>query len=690
VIEASVIIGFRDWGLDRLALALRSHAEASMARELEIIVSDYGSQDAKSVAEVTARYGAKCVRTEVKGPWSRSRALNAGAAVARGKVVITTDADILFSPDSHQVVLECVARAPRTVQLVQCRDLALQHLDKSIVRLDWSRFELDSVFRPRWGMGGMLAVDLDVFEAVRGYDERMEIYGSEDIDFANRLRRAGFRVNWIDDRRCRIYHVAHESSRQSADATSEGRAALQLNTDIRNNDATWIRNLHWRFPRPSRAPLVTVSIATYNRAEFLADCLRSVLLQSVQDFEVVVVDDGSTDNTEQVVKGFDDNRIRYIPQDHQGVSAARNAGLSEARAPFVVVQDDDDIMLPWRLAAHFEGLTEGMHGTYGGWIDFDNATGAMTARPGREFGLAQMLYCGGVMTHGSLMVRTDVLRHFGYDPKLHAGEDFNLALRMTFSGIRFGHTGHFHILRRFHGDNLTQTISEHQKDVARRTAGFFRKRYTTAEEAELRSQARAVPLMKCHGGEDLERNAGPYLPERSVSSDVFVRTQNHQVTAMVVAYALEMGLGHRVYAVQVPGGAAPEELICISSVQPAHIFALHKLGAKVSRDTARPALDPESSAGFPVPDVADILARVDDLIANRLSFYGVLALPVAESGGVGLEEPVWEQSRLVAIGGLPFILGITTFPDLASAAAAMSNIRKRVDGASIYILQREA
>jgi len=86
----------------------------------------------------------------------------------------------------------------------------------------------------------------------------------------------------------------------------------------------------------------SVIIPTYNRRDFLKIAIESVLAQAFSDFELIIVDDGSTDTTPQLVKSFNDKRIRYLQQDNRGPSAARNSGIRNAKAEYICFLDSDD------------------------------------------------------------------------------------------------------------------------------------------------------------------------------------------------------------------------------------------------------------------------------------------------------------------------------------------------------------
>lgn len=100
-----------------------------------------------------------------------------------------------------------------------------------------------------------------------------------------------------------------------------------------------------------QSPLVSVVIPTHNRAPIICDAVRSALAQTYRDVEVVVVDDGSTDNTLEVLEERfgRDPRVRVISRQQGGVAAARNSGIAEARGEYLAFLDSDDTWLPWKL-----------------------------------------------------------------------------------------------------------------------------------------------------------------------------------------------------------------------------------------------------------------------------------------------------------------------------------------------------
>jgi glycosyltransferase involved in cell wall biosynthesis len=97
-------------------------------------------------------------------------------------------------------------------------------------------------------------------------------------------------------------------------------------------------------------PTVSVIIPTYNQANFIDKAIESVLSQTYQDFEIIVINDGSTDNTEEIIRGFKDKRVKYVKKyKNKGISVARNIGIKVARGKYIALLDSDDEWLPEKL-----------------------------------------------------------------------------------------------------------------------------------------------------------------------------------------------------------------------------------------------------------------------------------------------------------------------------------------------------
>ncbi|WP_427162491.1 glycosyltransferase family 2 protein [Aliinostoc sp. HNIBRCY26] len=107
---------------------------------------------------------------------------------------------------------------------------------------------------------------------------------------------------------------------------------------------------------PKKTPTVAVIIPLYNKGEYIARTLNSILNQTYQNLEIIVVNDGSTDNSADIVKNYQDSRIKLIHQTNAGPGAARNRGMSETQADFLSFLDADDEWLPDFLATSIHHL----------------------------------------------------------------------------------------------------------------------------------------------------------------------------------------------------------------------------------------------------------------------------------------------------------------------------------------------
>lgn len=197
-------------------------------------------------------------------------------------------------------------------------------------------------------------------------------------------------------------------------------------------------------------PVVSVVIPTYNRATKVQNAIDSALSQTFTDLEVIVVDDGSSDGTEALLRERFGNRIRYFAQENQGVSGAWNRGLAEARGDWVSFLASDDTWEPNKIEWQLKALRQFDHKVAACYTDvklFNNdetrtlfEMGAESYRHQGTIGLNKEVLrlqvrpggAGMIVFMGSLLARTEAVRKTGgCDPTLRYGEDSDLLFRLA-------------------------------------------------------------------------------------------------------------------------------------------------------------------------------------------------------------------------------------------------------------------
>ncbi len=187
-----------------------------------------------------------------------------------------------------------------------------------------------------------------------------------------------------------------------------------------------------------KSPAVSVIIATYNRADLLRQTVESVLKQTFQDFELIVVDDGSTDDTEEVLKSYRD-RLRYIRQENRGPSAARNLGIRHARASWISIQDSDDICAPDHLETLYNVVQRrpdlAMVFANGAYLNDPNGKTIIAPQKSKRLAdkgveLIDLFSVSIVRLQAALLSREALLAIGGLDEELRIAMDLDLAFRV--------------------------------------------------------------------------------------------------------------------------------------------------------------------------------------------------------------------------------------------------------------------
>jgi len=188
-------------------------------------------------------------------------------------------------------------------------------------------------------------------------------------------------------------------------------------------------------------PCVSIVIPTYNRAELLKQALRSVLSQTFTDYEAIVVDDGSTDNTREAVESFRDDRFKYVWQENRGLGGARNTGLAHSTGDLVAFLDSDDLLFPNMLellVPAFDrhpqvGLVFGSHVRVFDDLSFPYPQDFIHSRKDEMVGNMHLDFLD-VCRIGvdDLVVRRELFDRFGgFDGSLAHCHDWNMWLRLS-------------------------------------------------------------------------------------------------------------------------------------------------------------------------------------------------------------------------------------------------------------------
>lgn len=181
---------------------------------------------------------------------------------------------------------------------------------------------------------------------------------------------------------------------------------------------------------------VSVLLPVYNGADVLGAAINSILVQTLTDFELLVVNDGSTDATLRVIGSFQDPRIRVIDlETNQGLINALNAGIAEARGEFLARMDHDDIAHPHRLEKQVVAMTASGSVICGSAIQpFGAINGRPIGYPLTDAEIRALLPVGSPFAHPTVMMRTEVCKHLGYSSTAKHCEDYELWWRISKMG----------------------------------------------------------------------------------------------------------------------------------------------------------------------------------------------------------------------------------------------------------------
>jgi len=209
-------------------------------------------------------------------------------------------------------------------------------------------------------------------------------------------------------------------------------------------------------------PIVSVIIPTYNRAHLIDKAINSVLSQTYQDYEIIIVDDASTDNTKEVVKDFTDSRISYIfHTNNLDISAARNSGIKASQGKYIALLDSDDEWLPEKLDKQInkfekESLKIGVIYTGSYYIDEKGNQIRKVHVPIKEgYIYEDLLRAGGYLCLSSTLIKRECFKKVGlFDENLPPCEDLDMWIRIA-KYYKFSYIKDLLVATRIHNNQIT-------------------------------------------------------------------------------------------------------------------------------------------------------------------------------------------------------------------------------------------
>lgn len=215
------------------------------------------------------------------------------------------------------------------------------------------------------------------------------------------------------------------------------------------------------------APLVSVVLPVYNGKEYLAEAIDSVLAQTFINFELIMIDDGSTDGSQQILKDYErrDSRMRVIVRENRGLATTLNDSIDIARGKWIARMDQDDIALPRRFELQLEWLERTGADIAGSWVRRFGTSDKRVVRLRQtdEAIKMEMLFCSP-FAHPSVMMRTSMIKQLRYDSAWDKAEDYDLWERAIEAGYKMTNVPEVLLLYRVHATQIsTQTACRQQQ-----------------------------------------------------------------------------------------------------------------------------------------------------------------------------------------------------------------------------------
>jgi glycosyltransferase involved in cell wall biosynthesis len=214
------------------------------------------------------------------------------------------------------------------------------------------------------------------------------------------------------------------------------------------------------------SPIISVLLPVYNSEKYIAEAIDSILVQTISNFELIIINDGSTDGTLAILKKYDaiDSRIRLISRENKGIVESMNEGIDLAQGEWLARMDADDIALPHRFECQLKWLKQTGADICGSWVQFFGTTDRRILKhPQSDIAIKVALLFGSALAQPVVMMKTTLIKQFYYNSIWENGEDYDLWVRTASAGLKMTNVQEVLLLYRQHSTQISSRGREQQQ-----------------------------------------------------------------------------------------------------------------------------------------------------------------------------------------------------------------------------------
>ncbi len=218
----------------------------------------------------------------------------------------------------------------------------------------------------------------------------------------------------------------------------------------------------------AHAPLISVVLPVYNGERYLAEAIDSILAQTFMDFELIMINDGSTDSSLDILQKYQerDGRIRLVSRENRNLATTLNDSIAMARGKWIARMDQDDISMPFRLERQVDWLEKNNADLCGCWVKFFGGRGHHTWKGWKtDRAIKVDMMFKSPFVHPSVMMRTELVRELKYDKAHEKAEDYDLWVRAAMSGWNMCNIPEVLFMYRKHSTQISVQSAQAQKSL---------------------------------------------------------------------------------------------------------------------------------------------------------------------------------------------------------------------------------